>query len=143
MDDDTPQSRGRVVLARSAEVAQAAWSSLIRSLGSRMRLWMTPQPRFLAVPMSVRIAAKSFAPWSERKQPEIFCLSFIIRPSRSAWLVTSQVSRGGSGGVEFVDQVLGVSHEALDDTPAALFGSADKRSDHSEIVCAPERAETA
>src|SRR5208283_4513661 len=57
--------------------------------------------------------------------------------------VTSRVSRGGSGGVEFVDQVFGVSHEALDDTPAALFGSADKRSDRSEIVCSLERAEAA
>src|SRR5208282_2559825 len=57
--------------------------------------------------------------------------------------VTSQVSRGGSGGVEFVDQVFGVSHEALDDTPAALFGSADERSDRSEIVCTLERAEAA
>src|SRR5271167_3581183 len=44
---------------------------------------------------------------------------------------------------EFVDQVFGVSHEALDDTPAALFGSADERSDRSEIVCTLERAEAA
>ena len=49
---------------------------------------MTPHPCFLAVPMRVRISVKFFAPWSERKQPEIFSLSFIIRPSRlSAWVV--------------------------------------------------------
>lgn len=45
------------------------------------------QPCFLAVPIIVRITAKSAAPSSERKPPEIFCLSFIIRPSRSAWLL--------------------------------------------------------
>jgi hypothetical protein len=65
-------------------VAQAALRSLIRSFGSRMRLWMMPQLCFLAVPMSVRITVKSFAPWADRKQPEILSFSFIIRPSRSA-----------------------------------------------------------
>ncbi len=30
---------------------------------------------------------KFFAPWSERKQPEIFSLSFIIRASRSPLVV--------------------------------------------------------
>ena len=53
---------------------------------------MTPHPCFLAVPIRVRISVKFFAPWSERKQPEIFSLSFIIRPSRSAWLLVNGTS---------------------------------------------------
>ena len=35
------------------------------------------------------MTAKSFAPSSERNPPEIFCRSFIIRPSRSARLLVN------------------------------------------------------
>ena len=45
---------------------------------------MTFQPRFLAVEMKERMMAKSSAPSWERKPPEIFILTFIMRPSRSA-----------------------------------------------------------
>jgi hypothetical protein len=47
---------------------------------------------FLAVDRTERITVKSLAPASERKPPEIFCRSFIIRPSRSARLLVG--SRG-------------------------------------------------
>jgi hypothetical protein len=46
--------------------------------------WMTFQPCFLAVAMNERMVAKSVAPAMQRKPPEIFCLTFIMRASRSA-----------------------------------------------------------
>ena len=49
--------------------------------------WMTFQPCFFAVEMKERMAAKSVAPSWQRKPPEIFCLTFIMRTSRSAWLL--------------------------------------------------------
>ena len=52
--------------------------------------------------------------------------------------VTGQVSRPGSHGAEFLDQVVGVSHEALDDAPSLLFGGSDERSDQREILCTLE-----
>jgi hypothetical protein len=58
-------------------------------------------------------------------------------------VVTGQVRQRGSSSFEFVDQVLCVSHEALDDTPSLFLGSPDKRSDHHEIVCALNGAEAA
>ena len=42
------------------------------------------QPCFLAVAMNERMVAKSVAPAMQRKPPEIFCLTFIMRASRSA-----------------------------------------------------------
>ena len=48
---------------------------------------MTFQPCFLAVEMRERITAKSRAPSCDRKPPEIFCRTFIMRPSRSASLL--------------------------------------------------------
>jgi hypothetical protein len=45
---------------------------------------MTFQPCFLAVEKRDRMSSKSIAPSAERKPPEIFCRSFIMRPSRSA-----------------------------------------------------------
>jgi hypothetical protein len=39
---------------------------------------------FLAVAMNERMVAKSVAPAMQRKPPEIFCLTFIMRASRSA-----------------------------------------------------------
>ena len=50
---------------------------------------MIPQPRFLAVPMSVRITAKSSAPWTERKQPGDLLLEF-RHPSVSFSLVVGE-----------------------------------------------------
>ena len=49
-------------------------------------------PCFLAVDRTERITAKSLAPSSEWKPPEIFCRSFIIRPSRSARLLVNGTS---------------------------------------------------
>src|SRR5215472_11566030 len=45
---------------------------------------MTFQPCFSAVEMKERMTAKSVAPTMQRKPPEIFCLTFIMRASRSA-----------------------------------------------------------
>ena len=48
---------------------------------------MRSQPCFFAVDMTERRVAKSSAPPVERKPPEIFCLAFIMRASRSPWLL--------------------------------------------------------
>src|SRR6516165_12359545 len=56
----------------------------IRTCGSWAIAWMTFQPCFLAVEMKERMTAKSVAPAMQRKPPEIFCLTFIMRASRSA-----------------------------------------------------------
>src|SRR5215471_10403330 len=56
----------------------------IRICGSWAMAWMTFQPCFLAVEMKDGITAKSVAPAVQRKPPEIFCLTFIMRASRSA-----------------------------------------------------------
>src|SRR6516165_8129842 len=56
----------------------------IRICGSWAMAWMTFQPCFLAVEMKERMTAKSVAPAMQRKPPEIFCLTFIMRASRSA-----------------------------------------------------------
>src|SRR5215831_9099409 len=56
----------------------------IRICGSWAIAWMTFQPCFLAVEMKERMTAKSVAPAMQRKPPEIFCLTFIMRASRSA-----------------------------------------------------------
>jgi hypothetical protein len=45
---------------------------------------MMSHPCFLAVDMNERMTAKSAAEASQRKPPEIFCLTYIMRPSRSA-----------------------------------------------------------
>ena len=45
---------------------------------------MRLQPCFLAVESTVRSVAKFPAPVAVRKQPEIFCLTFIMRKSCSA-----------------------------------------------------------
>jgi RNA polymerase sigma-70 factor, ECF subfamily len=52
--------------------------------GWRDRASMMFQPCFLAVETKERISAKSIAPCNDRKPPEIFCRSFIMRPPRSA-----------------------------------------------------------
>ena len=70
--------------------AQGVWTcherrrDCAKFAGSRVRASMMFQPRFLAVEMNERTVAKSMAPCNDRKPPEIFCRSFIMRPSRSA-----------------------------------------------------------
>src|SRR3954469_9636298 len=75
------------VTAQVPRDSQASRRRAIRCLGSLVRVWSRSQPCFLAVERSERITAKSSAPASERKPPEIFCRSFIIRPSRSTRLL--------------------------------------------------------
>lgn len=53
------------------------------------------RPRLDAVERKERILANETAKSKERKPPEIFCLHFIIRKSRSAWLLVN----GTSGSV--------------------------------------------
>src|SRR4029077_17844027 len=66
---------------------QLARRSAIRRAGSAVSVCRRSHPCFLAVARSERITPKSFAPYSERKPPELFCRNFIIRPSCSAWLL--------------------------------------------------------
>lgn len=70
--------------------AQVVWLSharrrdLAKLAGSRFRASMMFQRCFLAVETKERMSAKSIAPCNDRNPPEIFCRSFIMRPSRSA-----------------------------------------------------------
>ena len=66
---------------------QAARRLFARSTGSRRRASMMFHPCFLAVDRNPRIVAKSSAPSGDRKPPEIFMRSFIMRTSRSASLL--------------------------------------------------------
>jgi hypothetical protein len=59
-------------------------SEFTGTFGSWAMAWMTFQPCFLAVAMNERMVAKSVASAMEQKPPEIFCLTFIMRASRSA-----------------------------------------------------------
>ena len=65
-------------------VAHERRRDIAKFVGSQVRASMTFQPCFLAVEKRDRMSAKSIAPSTERKPPEIFCRSFIMRPSRSA-----------------------------------------------------------
>src|SRR4051812_40533513 len=76
-----------VVTAQVYSGGQASRRRAIRCLGSLVKVWSRSQPCFLAVESSERITAKSLALASERNPPEIFCRSFIIRPSRSTRLL--------------------------------------------------------
>ena len=58
--------------------------ALDRVFGSCMGAWMTFQSCYVAVERKLRAAAKSCVPASERKPPENFGLSCIMRPSCSA-----------------------------------------------------------
>jgi hypothetical protein len=58
-------------------------------LGDGVMASMTFQPCFQAVEMKERTTAKSVAPCQERKPPEIFCRTFIMRPSRSTRLLVN------------------------------------------------------
>src|ERR1700722_8291911 len=75
---------GYWLLPRLYWIAHARRSDLARFDGSRDRASMMFQFCFLAVETKERISAKSIAPCIDRKPPEIFCRSFIMRPSRSA-----------------------------------------------------------
>jgi hypothetical protein len=55
-----------------------------KDVGSPVRASMMAQPCFLAVEKKERMRVKSMAPSTDRKPPEIFWRSFIMRPSRSA-----------------------------------------------------------
>ena len=65
--------------------AQVGWRAHERRMdiakfeGSRVRASMMFQPCFLAVEEKKRMSAKSIAPSNERKPPEIFWRSFIMR----------------------------------------------------------------
>jgi hypothetical protein len=72
------------LLPRLCWIAHARRRDLARFDGSRDRASMMFQSCFLAVETKERISAKSIAPCNDRKPPEIFCRSFIMRPSRSA-----------------------------------------------------------
>ena len=72
------------LLPRLCWIAHERRRDLARFDGSRDRASMMFQPCFLAVETKERISAKSIAPCNDRKPPEIFCRSFIMRPSRSA-----------------------------------------------------------
>src|ERR1019366_7777345 len=75
---------------RQNVTAQVGWTGhdrrrdFARPDGSWVKPLMMFQPCFLAVEKKERMTAKSVAPSSERKPPEIFWRSFIMRPSRSA-----------------------------------------------------------
>jgi hypothetical protein len=72
------------VTAQVVLCTQPVRNALVRIWVSCMRAWMTFHPCFLAVEMKERMMAKSKAPSRLRKLPEIFCLTFIMRTSRSA-----------------------------------------------------------
>ena len=86
---DAPYVLGRAG-NRPFVTAQVGWMAHERRrdcakfAGSRVSAPVMFQPCFLAVETKERMSAKSIAPCDERKPPEIFCRSFIMRPSRSA-----------------------------------------------------------
>src|SRR5207344_995125 len=83
-DDEEPLGLNFLLLPRLCWIAHERRRDLARFDGSRDRASMMFQSCFLAVETKERISAKSIAPCNDRKPPEIFCRSFIMRPSRSA-----------------------------------------------------------
>src|SRR5271170_6639836 len=67
----------------------APLSSAMSRFGSAARVSSIFQPCFFAVERSDRITAKSAAPAAERKPPEIFWRSFIMRAACSAKLLVN------------------------------------------------------
>jgi len=61
-------------------------------------------------------------------------ITFHFTPQHACWIVTTQVPRDRSSSRWVVDRYLGISHQALDDAPAAFLGGPDQGSDHGEIV---------
>ena len=80
----TPGRYGIEVTAQVVLMGQQRRRDIAKFEGSRVRASMMFHPCFLAVEKKERMSAKSIAPCGERKPPEIFCRSFIMRPSRSA-----------------------------------------------------------
>jgi hypothetical protein len=82
--------RAACKLSRTIVTAQVGWIAherrrdFARFEGSLVTASMIFQPCFLAVEKKERMIAKSIAPSNDRKPPEIFWRSFIMRPSRSA-----------------------------------------------------------
>src|SRR5271163_2425756 len=74
----------KIVTTQVVWIAHARRRDLARFDGSRDMASIMFQSCFLAVETKERISAKSIAPCNDRKPPEIFCRSFIMRPSRSA-----------------------------------------------------------
>ena len=72
------------VTAQVGDLVQDRRRDFAKDVGSPVRASMMAQPCFLAVEKNERMSAKSTAPSTERKPPEIFWRNFIMRPSRSA-----------------------------------------------------------
>ena len=72
------------VTAQVGDLVQDRRRDFAKDVGSQVRASMMAQPCFLAVEKNERMSAKSTAPSTERKPPEIFWRNFIMRPSRSA-----------------------------------------------------------
>jgi hypothetical protein len=73
-----------IVTAQVGDLVQDRRRDFAKDVGSPVRASMMAQPCFLAVEKNERMSAKSTAPSTERKPPEIFWRNFIMRPSRSA-----------------------------------------------------------
>ena len=73
-----------LVTAQVGDLVQDRRRDFAKDVGSPVRASMMAQPCFLAVEKNERMSAKSTAPSTERKPPEIFWRNFIMRPSRSA-----------------------------------------------------------
>ena len=74
----------KFVTAQVGDLVQDRRRDFAKDVGSPVRASMMAQPCFLAVEKNERMSAKSTAPSTERKPPEIFWRNFIMRPSRSA-----------------------------------------------------------
>ena len=87
-DQALGRSRGgfstKIVTAQVGDLVQDRRRDFAKDVGSPVRASMMAQPCFLAVEKNERMSAKSTAPSTERKPPEIFWRNFIMRPSRSA-----------------------------------------------------------
>jgi hypothetical protein len=73
-----------IVTAQVGDLVQDRRRDFAKDVGSPVRASMMAQPCFLAVEKNERMSAKSTAPSTERKPPEIFWRNFIMRPSRLA-----------------------------------------------------------
>ena len=71
-----------IVTAQVGDLVQDRRRDFAKDVGSQVRASMMAQPCFLAVEKNERMSAKSTAPSTERKPPEIFWRNFIMRPSR-------------------------------------------------------------
>ena len=82
--DQIEESQVFRVTAQVGDLVQDRRRDFAKDVGSQVRASMMAQPCFLAVEKNERMSAKSTAPSTERKPPEIFWRNFIMRPSRSA-----------------------------------------------------------